>query len=572
MEAPHGSYGDRRRAAILVIAVAAVLFVPTLFVRGLWAPDEPRYAAVAWDMAHRGDLLVPRINGELYDQKPPLFFYLAAAADLLAPMRGGRIVEALAMALAALLVPAFLAPSERKAAFLAPLVFLTTVIGLELGKFGIIDGVLLLFLTLGVLLGRRAMASSRPVGPWIGCFVALGLGTLVKGPQIVPFVLLALVGSLADLPRPASRRAHLTGIGLGVLLYLAIALAWLIPACLAGGQGYSTELIGQLWKRITGERESHNRPWHYYFAMLPAMFLPWTLLFLAALPRAFRRLRANLWLLCWIVGGFVMLTVLASKRERYLSLFLPACAVLIARHLATVDFDRVGKIALRVTAAVLGATGLTVAAAAGIVWAVARIPAERLPYGTTEILEGFSAYALWAIAPLLGLAVMTGAWIAWRRAEIGPPSAAAGGILLCGVALSLAFDLVLTPAVDPVKAGNRIIAKIVEWSDRGVEIGAFGNDFDGRINMFLRRERIEVYDDNPSAEHPSPDPALAAEKPVAILFSSRKRRETDELPSRPGCTVLAVGSLGGSQVVLIGNRAAVALAPDAVYTPPEKPR
>ena len=48
--------------------------------RGLWAPDEPRYAEVAREIHESGDWLVLHLCGEVYPDKPPLLYWLAGAA------------------------------------------------------------------------------------------------------------------------------------------------------------------------------------------------------------------------------------------------------------------------------------------------------------------------------------------------------------------------------------------------------------------------------------------------------------------------------------------------------------
>lgn len=569
---------ERMRAAGLVLAVCAALFVPGFFVRGLWAPDEPRYAAVAWQMAHGGDYLVPRINGREYDQKPPLFFYLAAAGDLLVPASGGRIVEAVAMTALALLLAAFFAPRERTAARLAPCIVLTTVLGLECGKFGVIDGVLVLFLVLGVLLGRRALGSKHPLGAWCGCMIALALGTLAKGPQIIPLAALALVGSLADVERKAPARAHLAGLGAGALLYLGLVGAWLVPACMEGGESYRAELLGQLPGRVTGERDSHNRPWHFYLAQAPLGFVPWTLILAAAAVRAFRRPRPNLWLLCWAAGGFILLSCFAGKRARYMTMILPACALLAARYMAEIDPDRVRKLLVRATAAVLAAAGLALAGTRAILGnidamlhaaeTVVRVfrPAytAELPLGADEVIAGFSPFGVWILAPLLGIAVLAGAWIAWRAAA---GAAAVRGIVWSCIAMSLAFDLVLVPALDPVKSAAKFMARTAEWSARGADIALHRDDFDGLFNMRLCRDRLAVHGTYEDAVR-----ALASPAPTAIVFRCRRAHEESTCRSLQGAVLLAEGLMGSRRMLLIGNRAAAALAPETLSPPIEPPK
>ncbi len=65
---------------ILFLAVAASLM--TTVSRDLWNPDEPRYAQVAREMMRSGDYIHPRLNGKSYPDKPPLYFWLIAAASL----------------------------------------------------------------------------------------------------------------------------------------------------------------------------------------------------------------------------------------------------------------------------------------------------------------------------------------------------------------------------------------------------------------------------------------------------------------------------------------------------------
>ncbi|HNR98850.1 MAG TPA: glycosyltransferase family 39 protein [Planctomycetota bacterium] len=566
------------RSAALVLALCAVLFVPGFFVRGLWSPDEPRYAAVAWQMAHSGEFLIPKINDEYYNQKPPLFFYLAAAGHLLVPAAGGRIVEAAALAAFALLLAAFFDPRERTAARLAPFIALTALLSFESGKFGVTDGALMFFLTLGVLLGRRALASERPLRAWCGCMLAVALGTLVKGPQIVPFAALALAASLADVERKAPARAHLAGLAAGTLLYLGLVGAWVVPACIAGGESYRAELLGQLWGRVTGARQSHNHPWHYYLAQAPAGFLPWTLIFAAAAVQAFRRPRPNLWLLCWAVGGFVLLSGFAGKRMRYLTMILPACALLAARYAAASDPDRLRKLAIRATAAALAAAGLALAATGAVlsnfdavlraIETVVRVfrPAysAELPLGAAEVLAGFSRFGAWVLAPLLGLAVLAGARVAWRAAT---GAAAVRGIVLSCVAFSLAFDLVFTPALDPVKSAAEFMARTAEWSARGADIALYQNDFDGLFNMRLSRERLAVHPTREAAAQ-----ALASPAPTAIVFLCRRPSEEASFRSLQGAVLLAEGLKSNHRVLLIGNQAAAALAPEALPPPAAPPK
>ena len=72
--------------------IGGLLFLPGLGARDLGNPDEPRYAEIAREMLIEPGpeaLLVPRLNGQIYSEKPPLLFWcIGLGATLL-----GRLDE-----------------------------------------------------------------------------------------------------------------------------------------------------------------------------------------------------------------------------------------------------------------------------------------------------------------------------------------------------------------------------------------------------------------------------------------------------------------------------------------------
>src|SRR5687768_7238927 len=64
---------------LLWLALALLVIIGTgIGARDPWPADEPRFAAVARDMVATGEWLFPRVGGDLYQDKPPLFFWLLA--------------------------------------------------------------------------------------------------------------------------------------------------------------------------------------------------------------------------------------------------------------------------------------------------------------------------------------------------------------------------------------------------------------------------------------------------------------------------------------------------------------
>ena len=67
------------RRWLLAVAVALLLVLSVgLFARGLWTPDEPREADLAWRMTWQTQKSVPLLAGEAFCEKPPLTYWAAA--------------------------------------------------------------------------------------------------------------------------------------------------------------------------------------------------------------------------------------------------------------------------------------------------------------------------------------------------------------------------------------------------------------------------------------------------------------------------------------------------------------
>src|SRR5262245_53278868 len=76
---PNPAGGASRLPAVLLLVVAALILFPKLN-RPLLDPDEGRQAEVAREMLAHGDLVLPRLRGSPYLEKPPLQYWLTAAA------------------------------------------------------------------------------------------------------------------------------------------------------------------------------------------------------------------------------------------------------------------------------------------------------------------------------------------------------------------------------------------------------------------------------------------------------------------------------------------------------------
>ena len=351
----------RRERAPLSIATAGVPIawlisvVTALATRPLLPIDETRYASVAWEMWERADYLVPHLNGVPYSDKPPLLFWLITAGwRVFGPVELWARLIGPACALASVALTMSLAnrlwPEREDIRRLTPLILLGLVVWWVYGTLLLFDTVL----TACVLLAVVGLVDARGGRPRGLAFLAIGIGfgILAKGPVVFIHVLPALLTLrwwdvrqqhlYGSPPRawPSAWRWPLALAG-AVLAGVAIALAWAIPAGIAGGPAYARAIfIGQTAGRVVNSF-AHRRPLWWYVPNLLWMLLPWVLWPL--LWRSVKAARSHYQLasdaglrLCVaiIVPAVVVFSIVSGKQVHYLLPEMPFVALAIARLVA----------------------------------------------------------------------------------------------------------------------------------------------------------------------------------------------------------------------------------------------
>jgi len=561
---PKDTHGQRPgRDIVLIILFTCLAVAPSFFTRDLWNPDEPRYMEVAREMAVVGTLgahLVPHLNGELYAEKPPLFFWLAGAIWRLGGgMNSGRILVGLAALGTVLLVYGF---ARRRwpapAPILASLCTLTCFLFLGHIRAGVIDPVLSFFTTAAVLCGSRALETEgrRARRWWLAAYAATGPAVLTKGHVgfIVPLLVLLVYGLWNR------RRVHGGGwIHVpGALLLIACVAAWLVPAGVLVGWDYVYTLtIKQALGRAV-KSYSHRGPFYEYIEHYPILFYPWFLLFIPAVMSAVsawrrRREEPALFALVWFGVVFLFFSAMSGKRNGYLMPLAGAFGLLMGRYLAL--GLREGWPRPRLQAGLMKATfvvvGFGAVAAATLLLLVGSFPgasarlAPRYAEDLADIARSASPLKVGlTVAPLFIIAAVA----AWgvRRAAVRGASPVA---LLVGVVLmhSLHADLALLPIVNRYKSARHfcdIITPILRQSD---EVYFFRGVFSGLYNLYLGRTFIPVIEDVEDLR------AKFARPERIVLITCERHVKSWTQGVLHGYPVLYRETVGHRRMLLIGN-------------------
>ena len=304
--------------------------------------DSGLYAAISRQMAESGEWMNLKINGNPYDQKPHLLFWLAGLgieflgntnfAFKLFPFLFGISSLWFVYKLGRLLF-------SREAGLTAALITGTS----QMFFLYLLDIHTDTILQAGVALSLWqliAYLENRKVTHFIWGFIGVGLAMLSKGPvgAVIPFFMVLIYLFLKRDFRQFFHPKWLLGIVI-VLIIISPSLYHLFESF--GWEGIRFYFITNNLGRITGEYVgSSSDPFFYLYNMLWA-FLPWTLIVLAAIVFEIRSWfytaninQARAALLGSVLVLLVVYSIAKGKAPNYFLIMVAPLAVVAAGHLS----------------------------------------------------------------------------------------------------------------------------------------------------------------------------------------------------------------------------------------------
>jgi 4-amino-4-deoxy-L-arabinose transferase-like glycosyltransferase len=433
-----------RRLQVTLVGVAlvwALLWFVLLAAHPLFNPDEGRYAEIPREMLATGDFLVPRLNGLIYIEKPPLQYWATLAgfavfgisewAARLCVGVGGVLTVLIVFALADRLW-------GRRVAWRAGLMCGSTFLLVLMSHHLTLDMSLTLFVT--AALAAFCMAQEERVNVprrhlWMTlAWIATALGVLTKG--LVAMLLPAVTVFIYSILQKDYRVWKSLSPTRGVPWFILIAAPWFLWMQHAVPQFFDFFFVREHLQRYLTRMADRHEPWWFFIPVLLVGVLPWVASAARAfatgwrprVPRGEFDVRRFLWV--WVVVTFVFFSASDAKLVPYILPLFPALVLLMA---AGEDDDLRRELA--VTARGLGVFGLALALFAAVEPALVR------SFGWNEMILQLRPWLLAiAIALLAG-----GVASARAKQELTGSLAIIGVAAFAGAGLLLWSARVLTP-------------------------------------------------------------------------------------------------------------------------------
>lgn len=335
------------RDRVILVVLGLLVIGAGIGLRDPWPADEPRFALVAKQMVESGQWLFPHRAGEIYADKPPLFFWTMAVAYMLTgSIRVAFLLPTLVAGILVLLLVHDLARRlwTPRVGLVAGLALLVTVQFTMQARSAQIDGFLLLWTTLGIYGLIRHFILGPSWRWWYVAFAAMGFGVITKGVGFLPLLMLIPIGygrakGWRRLPRFRFPAKHIAG---GIAVMLAAICVWFAPMVATVATSSDPELIAyrdNILLKQTATRYAkawHHHKWFGYFVaeVLPWAWLPLTVALPWAFPAWWRRLKRRdglyLALLGWMLLVLVFFSASPGKRGVYVLPMAPAMVIAIA--------------------------------------------------------------------------------------------------------------------------------------------------------------------------------------------------------------------------------------------------
>ena len=510
--------------------------MPNLGGWDLWNPDEPRYAEIAREMLTTHQWVIPHLNGEVYYDKPPLFFaMIAGTSKVLGGLdeRAARLPSAIFGLLTLLLVYILgKEMADERTGLLGALVLASSGQYFWLSRRANIDATLTFTTTLTILLFMLGYQRDKGrILLYLLAYLSMAAGVLVK---LQPAVIVPALALGSYYLWRKERRFFLDPSHLpGILLFAAVIGGWLLLAQREGGIEYLKGLLFEKTALTFFKTPGHDRPIYYYLYNFPGQFLPWSIFLPSAIIYALKRGEKAMALpLLWFATIFLFFSLAEAKRGLYLLPLYPAAALMVGHLWAREGLSGQGRKLLGIPLGL--ASGLLLLSGLALPFPLAKFGGRYL--------QGALGMGIVMGTILLGGGLLLLVSLRRRRALV-----AFGTLFLTAFCLYLFGVFKVLPAINPYKSARPLSEKVLEAMGPGDRLavyrfqGAEFNFYTGIVPILrvYRPERLKALLEEPG-------------RTLCIVKERDFRRLEEDLGMM--VEVIARGRVGHKKLVLIRDK------------------
>lgn len=501
---------------LLAVATLYVCYFSHLGAIGFVGPDEPRYAWIARAMAETGDWVTPRLYGQPWFEKPPLYYWEAAVSFKVFGVSeaAARLPSAIS-ALLATLALAWLAwrmYGEETARWL--LLLLPTTVGMiGFSHAAATDmpfsGMLTIAMVCAAVVlrlipaagGGASPAPTSPSTPWTALILFgffLGLAVLAKGPAGIILCGGAVFfwAIFTKRWRDAFRLLHPAAVS----AFCLTALPWYILCARRNPDFFRVFIIEHNFKRFLTPEFQHIQPFWYYLPILFVGLFPWVGMTFSAVLSSFQHKlgmelnSSTIFILAFGTFPVLFFSVSESKLPGYILPAIPAFLLLTAYALAAAF--RTEKVPVPAGFAVLALTPVALMATTGLSIYFLRRPEGLHAFAVALVLTAFLSASTTLMFALSGM----------HRATL------ATGVLasICFISIT---NVVAMPWLDRQVSARLIARDILRDPAISKSLMVFrvqrGRQY--ALNFYLRRDLREW---NPSVAQTT----YVVSSPIGILY------------------------------------------------------
>jgi 4-amino-4-deoxy-L-arabinose transferase-like glycosyltransferase len=332
--------GASRRPVLLLLLAVGLLYYAALGTIPLLEPDEGRYAEIPREMIARGDYVTPHLNGVVYFEKPPLFYWgNALSLSLFGETEFGARFFTATASIAGVLLTYWMGAvlAGPRTGLYSAIVLSTSLYHYVIGRINTLDMTLAVALILAIFPAWLHLSGRRGKGFLYLAYGGSALAFLAKGLVgcVFPAGILILWMLVTGRGKEIGKAFSLVGFA----LFFAIALPWVVLAQRANPDFLWFFFVHEQFLRYATKIHHRYQPFWFFLPVLVGGMLPW----LAFGRRAAMAVRGatdewfarddRRFLYCWVLFILLFFSFSKSKLVTYAAPIFPPMAVLFGRAL-----------------------------------------------------------------------------------------------------------------------------------------------------------------------------------------------------------------------------------------------